>query len=120
MYFLLHPTFSYSHPSSVFRYDLVDLTRQALAKYANQLFLEVIEAYQLNDVHGVDSHSQKFLDLVEDMDKLLACHDGFLLGPWLESAKKLAQGEEQEQQVMIPLTCYILLHNFHCKSVDFS
>jgi alpha-N-acetylglucosaminidase len=99
LYFLLHPTFSFSHASSVLRYDLVDLTRQALAKHANQLFLNVIEAYQLNDVHGVASHSQKFLDLVEDMDKLLACHDGFLLGPWLESAKKLAHGEEQEQQV---------------------
>ncbi|GMY24880.1 alpha-N-acetylglucosaminidase-like isoform X1 [Fagus crenata] len=44
--------------------------------------------YQLNDVHGVTCHSQKFLELVEDMDALLACHDGFLLGPWLESAKK--------------------------------
>jgi alpha-N-acetylglucosaminidase len=99
LYFLLYPTFSYLHASSVLRYDLVDLTRQALAKHANQLFLNVIEAYQLNDVHGVASHSQKFLDLVEDMDKLLACHDGFLLGPWLESAKKLAHGEEQEQQV---------------------
>ncbi|ONI08466.1 hypothetical protein PRUPE_5G179500 [Prunus persica] len=32
------------------------------------------------------------------MDTLLACHDGFLLGTWLESAKKLAQDEEQEKQ----------------------
>lgn len=54
--------------------------------------------YQLNDVHGVTCHSQKFLELVEDMDALLACHDGFLLGPWLESAKKLAQDKEQEKQ----------------------
>lgn len=84
--------------SNTYRYDLVDLTRQALAKYANQLFLEVIEAYQLNDVRGAACHSQKFLELVEDMDTLLACHDGFLLGPWLESAKQLAQDEQQEIQ----------------------
>lgn len=84
--------------SSTYWYDLVDLTRQALAKYANQLFLKIIEAYQLHDVHGVAFHSQKFLDLVEDMDTLLACHDGFLLGPWLESAKLLAQNEQQEKQ----------------------
>lgn len=85
------------------RYDLVDLTRQALSKYANQLFLKVIEAYHSNDVLGVARDSKKFLDLVEDMDALLACHDGFLLGPWLESAKKLAQDEEQEKQVRIPI-----------------
>lgn len=83
------------------RYDLVDLTRQALAKYANQLFLKVIESYQRGDLPAVSQLSQKFLILVEDMDTLLACHDGFLLGPWLESAKKLAQNEEQEKQVCI-------------------
>ncbi|XP_004301281.1 PREDICTED: alpha-N-acetylglucosaminidase-like [Fragaria vesca subsp. vesca] len=84
--------------SNTYRYDLVDLTRQALAKYANELFLKVIEAYHLNDTLEVVGLSQKFLELVEDMDTLLACHDGFLLGPWLESAKKLAQDKEQEIQ----------------------
>ncbi|XP_062116424.1 alpha-N-acetylglucosaminidase-like isoform X2 [Humulus lupulus] len=84
--------------SNTYRYDLVDLTRQALAKYANQLFLKVIEAYQSNDVEGVTHYSREFLDLVEDFDTLLACHEGFLLGPWLESAKQLAQDENQEKQ----------------------
>ncbi|XAR50133.1 Alpha-N-acetylglucosaminidase [Bertholletia excelsa] len=84
--------------SNTYRYDLVDLTRQGLAKYANELFLKIIEAYQLNDVLGVIHNSQKFLELVEDMDILLACHEGFLLGPWLESAKQLAQDQEQAKQ----------------------
>ncbi|XP_073224933.1 alpha-N-acetylglucosaminidase-like, partial [Cicer arietinum] len=84
--------------SSTYRYDLVDVTRQVLAKYANQLFFKVIEAYQSHDVHGVTLLSQRFLDLVEDLDALLACHDGFLLGPWLESAKQQAQNEEQKRQ----------------------
>ncbi|XP_010027872.2 alpha-N-acetylglucosaminidase isoform X1 [Eucalyptus grandis] len=84
--------------SDTYRYDLVDLTRQALAKFANELFLKVIEDYQRQDAYGVAFHSQKFLNLVEDMDTLLACHEGFLLGPWLESAKQLAQNKEQERQ----------------------
>ncbi|KAL3835156.1 hypothetical protein ACJIZ3_009892 [Penstemon smallii] len=84
--------------SDTYRYDLVDLTRQALAKYANQLFVKVVEAYQLGDQRVVKQLSQKFLGLVEDMDTLLASHDGFLLGPWLESAKLLAQNEEQKKQ----------------------
>lgn len=74
-----------------------------MAKYANQLFLDVIEAYRINDAHTVKCQSQKFLDLVNDMDTLLACHEGFLLGPWLESAKQLAQDKEQEIQVRGPL-----------------
>lgn len=84
--------------SSTYSYDLVDLTRQVLAKYANELFLKVIEAYRLKDSHGVAHQSRMFLDLVEDIDTLLACHEGFLLGPWLESAKQLAQDEEQQIQ----------------------
>ena len=85
------------------RYDLVDLTRQVLAKNANQLFFEVIEAYQSHDIEKVTILSQRFLNLVEDLDTLLACHDGFLLGPWLESAKQLAQNEEQQKQVWFTL-----------------
>lgn len=81
--------------SNTYRYDLVDLTRQALAKYANQLFLEVIESYKLKDLDTLGFLSEKFLELVYDMDTLLACHEGFLLGPWLESAKQLAQDSEQ-------------------------
>ncbi|XP_016563517.1 alpha-N-acetylglucosaminidase isoform X2 [Capsicum annuum] len=84
--------------SSTYRYDLIDLTRQALAKYANKLFLDAIDAYKLDDLHAVAHLSQKFLGLVEDMDILLGCHDGFLLGPWIESAKKLAQDEDQKRQ----------------------
>lgn len=64
--------------------------------------MNIIEAYQLNDAHGVFQLSRRFLKLVEDMDSLLACRDGFLLGPWLESAKQLAQNEEQEKQVRCP------------------
>lgn len=79
----------------------MDLTRQALAKYANHLFIEVVEAYQEGDLRAVRRLSQKFLGLVDDMDLLLASHDGFLLGPWLESAKQLAQDEEQKKQVGI-------------------
>lgn len=86
-------------PLNLFRYDLIDLTRQALAKYANELFLDVIEAYKLDDLYAVSHLSQKFLGLVKDMDMLLGCHDGFLLGPWIERAKKLAQDEDQERQV---------------------
>ncbi|KAL3571061.1 hypothetical protein D5086_028310 [Populus alba] len=52
-------------------------------------------AYRLNDSHGVTHEREMFLDLVEDMDMLLACNEGLLQGPWLERAK---QDEEQQIQ----------------------
>ncbi|VAH53097.1 unnamed protein product [Triticum turgidum subsp. durum] len=84
--------------SSTFRYDLVDLTRQALAKYANQIFLKIIQGYKSNNINQVTTLCERFLNLVKDLDVLLASHEGFLLGPWLESAKGLARSKEQEIQ----------------------
>lgn len=84
--------------SNTFRYDLVDLTRQALAKYANQVFVKIIKSYKSDNMNQVTTLCQRFLDLVNDLDKLLASHEGFLLGPWLENAKGLARDQQQEIQ----------------------
>jgi len=69
----------------------------------------VIEAYQNKNVEKVSIYSKQFLDLVSDLDMLLSCHDGFLLGPWLESAKNLAKDSEQEKQVTV-----LLVFSFVC------
>ncbi|XP_062226954.1 alpha-N-acetylglucosaminidase-like [Phragmites australis] len=84
--------------SNTFRYDLVDLTRQVLAKYANDVFVMIIKSYKSNSMNQVTTLCQHFLDLVNDLDTLLASHEGFLLGPWLENAKGLARDREQEIQ----------------------
>lgn len=84
--------------SLTFRYDLVDLTRQVLAKLANQVYYDVMAAYFVNDANGLVLQSQKFIELIEDIDTLLASDGNFLLGTWLESAKKLAASHEERKQ----------------------
>lgn len=84
--------------SLTYRYDLVDLTRQSLSKLANQIYLDAVTAFQDKDPHALRSNSQKFLELIMDIDELLAADDNFLLGTWLESAKKLAVNSEEEKQ----------------------
>lgn len=81
------------------RYDLVDLTRQSLSKLANQVYLDAISAFHHEDVKALSLHSQKFLQLIKDIDKLLAADDNFLLGTWLESAKNLAMNSDEMKQV---------------------
>ncbi|XP_020107774.1 alpha-N-acetylglucosaminidase isoform X1 [Ananas comosus] len=84
--------------SLTYRYDLVDLTRQALSKFANQVYLDVITSYQRNDAKSLDLNSRKFLELIKDIDTLLASDDNFLLGTWLESAKSLAASQNERRQ----------------------
>ncbi|KAK3038800.1 hypothetical protein RJ639_027387, partial [Escallonia herrerae] len=84
--------------SLTYRYDLIDLTRQALSKLANQVYLDAVIAFREKDRNALRFHGQKFLQLVKDTDKLLAADDNFLLGTWLESAKRLALNPSEMKQ----------------------
>lgn len=84
--------------SLTYRYDLVDLTRQVLSKLANQVYLDAVTAFQQKDVKSLTLHSQKFVQLIKDIDELLASNDNFLLGTWLESAKRMAKTPSEMRQ----------------------
>ncbi|CAN6319943.1 unnamed protein product [Urochloa humidicola] len=84
--------------SLTYRYDLVDLTRQCLSKLANDVYLDAMSSYQKKDSNGLNSHTKRFLEIIVDIDTLLAADDNFLLGPWLESAKSLAVTESERKQ----------------------
>lgn len=93
----------------VTRYDLVDLTRQALSKLANQVYLDALTAYGMGNLNTLNLHSKKFLGIIEDLDTLLASDDNFLLGTWLEYAKGLAMTSSEMKQVC---HSYLQFHNF--------
>lgn len=73
--------------SEGFRYDFVDITRQVLANYAAPLQQRFVRAFREKDIVSFRTYSRQFLQLIEDMDLLLATHGDFLLGKWLESAR---------------------------------
>jgi len=75
------------------------LTRQVLSKFANQLYYKAVSSFQKKNIEALQFHSNKFLQLIKDIDVLLASDDNFLLGTWLESAKKLAVNPSEIKQV---------------------
>lgn len=75
--------------SDGFRYDLVDVMRQALANYSNVLQQEFAMAYRDKNRELYDVKTREFLELIDDMDRLLATRSDFLLGRWLNSARRL-------------------------------
>jgi predicted acyltransferase len=82
--------------SDGFVYDLVDLTRQVLANYALPVQQEFAEAYQTNDKAAFDRYTAEYLDLIDDLDRLLATRKDFLLGPWLAGARSWGQTPEEK------------------------
>jgi alpha-N-acetylglucosaminidase len=73
--------------SSGFNYDLVDLTRQVLANYARPLQVKWLKAYRDKDISAFNKAAADYLELIADIDKLLATRKDFLLGPWIADAR---------------------------------
>jgi alpha-N-acetylglucosaminidase len=71
-----------------FRYDLVDVARQALADLSLPLQREVTAAWISGDKTRFATAQGRFLELGADLDTLLATRRDFLLGPWLADARR--------------------------------
>jgi len=74
--------------SDGFQYDLVDITRQVLANYARPIQLKWVKAYEEKDLVTFRKYSIQYLELLDDMDKLLATRKDFLLGKWIADARR--------------------------------
>lgn len=70
-----------------FQYDLVDITRQVLANYAQVLYANMIQDYQNKEVDAFMKSSKLFTELLLEQNELLNTNKNFMLGPWLEAAK---------------------------------
>ncbi|XP_044254830.1 alpha-N-acetylglucosaminidase isoform X2 [Tribolium madens] len=79
-------------------HDLVDVTRQVLQVYGDLYYKEMVKNYQSNDTVNFQDNSKKFMELLDDLDEILSTNSAFLLGPWLESAKKAANDSDEEAQ----------------------
>ena len=78
-----------------YQYDLVNLTRQVLANYADELHAHYVMAYEQKDQKKMQEYSTLFLSVIDDMDRILATHSDFLLGKWLSDARKWGTNEKE-------------------------
>ena len=69
-------------------YDVVNFTRQALCDVGNKIHERMQAAVAARDVEQFRRDSAEFLELGHDLDILLGTRREFLLGPWLEQARR--------------------------------
>jgi alpha-N-acetylglucosaminidase len=82
---------------ATYRYDLVDVTRQHLANRARLLLDRIREAYQAKDLDRLSELSTRFLRYLDLTDQLLATHQDWLLGAWLDRAKRWASSPDESR-----------------------
>lgn len=88
---------TYLNSSQLFLHDLVDITRQNLQLKGDQLYLASLTAFQNKQTDHFEVYANLFLDLLNDLERILASNKDFLLGNWLESAKQLGKTELEKQ-----------------------
>ena len=69
-----------------FEYDLVDITRQALADQARLQYQRTIADYKAFAREEFNQDARRFLDMLLMQDKLLGSRSEFRLGHWLQPA----------------------------------
>ena len=78
-----------------FRYDLVDVMRQAIAEQARYVYDEIVAAYKAKDRKMFDYTTKRFLDILLQQDRLLSSMPDFMVGGWIRSARNLGQNEQE-------------------------
>lgn len=79
-----------------FKYDLVDIVRQAVAEKGRLMYRVLVDAYKAGDRELFKLSSDRFLRLILMQDRLLATRPEFKVGRWLESARNLGSTEEEK------------------------
>ena len=65
-----------------------------MVNVAPKFYHLAIEAFHNKDVKGLSLNAYYFLDMLKDLDAILATNKNFLLGVWLEEAKSIASGSK--------------------------
>jgi alpha-N-acetylglucosaminidase len=78
-----------------FRFDLVNVGRQVLANHAATLQQRAARAYERRDLPAFRAAATKFLQLLKDLDELLATRSEFLLGRNLADARRWGATPEE-------------------------
>ena len=79
-----------------YEYDLVDITRQALADQGRRQYLHTIADYNAFSPEDFRKNADKFLEMLLMQDKLLGSRPEFRLGSWTEAARNLGNTPEEK------------------------
>lgn len=90
--------------SKTFAYDLVDVTRQSAADAFYEYLQTIRAAFEARDTKKYDKMTARFLDMITDLDTMLATQPQFRLGTWVGQARDRAKGKEKEHETVLAKT----------------
>ena len=82
--------------SKPYRFDIVDVQRQMMTNLGQLVHKKAAEAFTARDKSAFALHSGRFLDLLEDMDELLATRPEYSFDRWLTAARSWGETEAEK------------------------
>lgn len=73
--------------SSPYRFDIVDVQRQIMSNLGQMIHKKAAEAWKKRDKQAFELHSNRFLNLLKDVDELLRTPKEFNFDSWLTDAR---------------------------------
>ncbi|XP_022102905.1 alpha-N-acetylglucosaminidase-like [Acanthaster planci] len=106
--------------SLLYRYDLVDIGRQVLQDIAMVTYAEFLTFIHMNKKTLASLCLEKFLDILLDMDTLLATDSHWLLGNWIQSAKALGTSIKEQKWLEYNARNQITIWGPHAEINDYA
>ena len=75
--------------SEGYMYDVANVLQQVLSNSAQEYQKKMASAYNAKDLAKFEEYAATFMAIIEDMEKVTATSEYFLLGRWVEQAKAL-------------------------------
>lgn len=82
--------------TDAYKFDIVNLTRQALGNYGSELHRKMVNAYNRKRLADFRVYSGQFIQVGLEIDSLLGTRHEFLLGKWLEDAGRWGITPDEE------------------------
>ena len=79
-----------------YEYDVVNVGRQVLGDHFMAVRDQFTEAYKSGDLPLMQEKAAMMLDIIDDMDRLVACHPEFSLKDWVDMARSFGETPQQK------------------------
>ncbi|KAG1682555.1 Alpha-N-acetylglucosaminidase [Nymphon striatum] len=83
-------------PIETFKHDIVDITRESLQLIFDAKYKQVIAAFNNKSLETLMAYSMELLEVLGDMDLILATNKHFLLGNWVRDARSMSNDTKEQ------------------------
>ncbi len=110
--------------SSLYRFDVVDLQRQIMSNLGQEIHRATAAAYKTGDKAAFKKHSERFLELLLDVDTLLASRTEWNFDRWISDARGWGTTAEEQELLERDATALVTYWGFTpgytCQQFDYS